>query len=112
MKMGRRLRCSSVTYRFRYAPSSASPARTALPAAHFDRNKIPRISGTGHQCHAAQSKPSFGDQNICFFASSRLSLLYSMVPESITFGMLFAADLFSITDASFSTAMLPIFCGN
>jgi haloalkane dehalogenase len=22
--------------------------RTALPAAHFDRNKIPRISGTGH----------------------------------------------------------------
>jgi hypothetical protein len=48
MKMGRRLRCSSVTYRFRYAPSSASPARTALPAAHFDRNKIPRISGTGH----------------------------------------------------------------
>src|SRR6202043_307939 len=50
MKMGRRLRCSSVTYRFRYAPSSASPARTALPAAHFDRNKIPRISGTGHLC--------------------------------------------------------------
>jgi hypothetical protein len=48
MKMGRRLRCSSVTYRFRYAPSSASPARTALPVAHFDRNKIPRISGTGH----------------------------------------------------------------
>ena len=61
---------------------------------------------------AAQSKPSFGDQNICFFASSRLSLLYSMVPESITFGMLFAADLFSITDTSFSTARLPIFCGN
>src|ERR1700731_1557800 len=29
-------------------PPSASPARTALPAAHFDRNKIPRISGTGH----------------------------------------------------------------
>jgi hypothetical protein len=46
--MGRRLRCSSVTYRFRYAPSSASPARTALPAAHFDHNKIPRVSGTGH----------------------------------------------------------------
>jgi hypothetical protein len=42
MKMGRRLRCSSVTYRFRYAPPRA------LPAAHFDRNKIPRISGTGH----------------------------------------------------------------
>jgi hypothetical protein len=61
---------------------------------------------------AAQSKPSFGDQNICFFASSRLSLLYNIVPESITFGMLFAADLFSITDTSFSTATLPIFCGN
>src|ERR1700740_855668 len=39
MKMGRRLRCSSVTYPFRYAPSTASPARTALPAAHFDRNE-------------------------------------------------------------------------
>src|ERR1700693_108012 len=49
MKMARRLRCSSVTYRVRYAPPSASPARTALPAAHFDRNKIPRISGTEHQ---------------------------------------------------------------
>src|ERR1700740_2457353 len=39
MKMGRRLRCSSVTYPFRYAPSTASPARTALPTAHFDRNE-------------------------------------------------------------------------
>jgi hypothetical protein len=47
MKMGRRLRCSSVTYGFRYAPSTASPARTALPAAHFDRNKTHAISGTG-----------------------------------------------------------------
>src|ERR1700740_2525310 len=36
MKMGRRLRCSSVTYPLRYAPSTASPARTALPAAPFD----------------------------------------------------------------------------
>jgi branched-chain amino acid transport system ATP-binding protein len=27
---------------------SASPARTAWPAAHFDRNKVPRISETGH----------------------------------------------------------------
>jgi hypothetical protein len=27
---------------------SASPARTALPMAHFDRNKIHAISGTGH----------------------------------------------------------------
>src|ERR1700739_3031925 len=39
MKMGRRLRCSSVTYPLRYAPSTASPARTALSAAHFDRNE-------------------------------------------------------------------------
>src|ERR1700740_2064937 len=39
MKMGRRLRCLSVTYPFRYAPSTASPAQTALPAAHFDRNQ-------------------------------------------------------------------------
>jgi hypothetical protein len=29
-------------------PPTASPARAALPAAHFDRNKVPRISGTGH----------------------------------------------------------------
>jgi hypothetical protein len=28
-------------------PHTTSPARTALPAAHFDRNKVPRISGTG-----------------------------------------------------------------
>ena len=39
MKMGRRLRCSSVAYR-----SDMLPPR-ALPAAHFDRNKIPRTSG-------------------------------------------------------------------
>src|ERR1700735_498037 len=26
-------------------PPTASPARTALPAAHFDRNKLPAISG-------------------------------------------------------------------
>ena len=39
MKMGRRLRCSSVTYQSTYAPSTASPARTALPATHFDRNE-------------------------------------------------------------------------
>ena len=48
MKMGRRLRCSSVTYRSRYAPSTASPARTALPAAHFDRNESHVIYGTAH----------------------------------------------------------------
>jgi hypothetical protein len=31
---------------------TASPARTALPTAHFDRNKTHAISGTGHWfCH-------------------------------------------------------------
>ena len=35
-KMGRRLRCSSVTYRFRYAPPRA------LPTAHFKRNPAGR----------------------------------------------------------------------
>src|ERR1700745_1410876 len=40
LKMSRRLRCSSVTYRFRYAALRASPARTALPAAQFDRKDI------------------------------------------------------------------------
>src|SRR6266436_1798374 len=39
-KMGRRPRCSSDTYQFRYAPSNASPARTALPTAHFKRNDV------------------------------------------------------------------------
>jgi len=39
MKMGWRLRCSSVTYRLDMRPLTASPVRTALPAAHFDRNE-------------------------------------------------------------------------
>jgi hypothetical protein len=60
LKMGRRLRCSSVTPRtiltsagenqicrtvkmVRDAPSNASPARTALPAAHFERNEAQGI---------------------------------------------------------------------
>jgi hypothetical protein len=47
LKMGGRLRCSSVTYRLRYAPS-ASPARTALPAAHFERNDVIIICETAH----------------------------------------------------------------
>jgi hypothetical protein len=47
MKMGRRRRCSSVTYQFRYAPSSR-PAK-AGPAAYFDRNESHAIYGTGHQ---------------------------------------------------------------
>jgi hypothetical protein len=44
MKMGRRRRCSSVTYPFRYAPSSRPAA--AGPAAHFDRNESHAIYGT------------------------------------------------------------------
>ena len=32
----------------RDAPSNASPARTALPVAHFYRNERHVISGTGH----------------------------------------------------------------
>src|ERR1700694_4147424 len=48
LKMGRRLRCSSVTYRLRYAPSTASPARTALPTAHFERNDVTIICETVH----------------------------------------------------------------
>ena len=48
LKMGRR-RCSSVTYRFRYAPSTASPARTALPTAHCERNDTNIICETVHQ---------------------------------------------------------------
>src|SRR5271157_3249507 len=46
LKMGRRPRCSSVTYRFRYAPFTASPARAALPTAHFERNDITIICET------------------------------------------------------------------
>jgi len=65
LKMGRRLRCSSVTSRtslraaeanqtatslklVRDAPSTASPARTALPAAHFERNAVTIICETVH----------------------------------------------------------------
>jgi hypothetical protein len=43
LKMGRRLRCSSVTYRSDMRPLTASPARTALPAAHFERNETQGI---------------------------------------------------------------------
>ena len=46
MKMGRWLRCSSVTHRLRYAPSSRPAA--AGPAAHFDRNESHVIHGIGH----------------------------------------------------------------
>jgi hypothetical protein len=48
MKMGRRLRCSSVTYRFRYAPSYRQSGSDRLADGHFDRNNISAISGTGH----------------------------------------------------------------
>jgi hypothetical protein len=46
MRMGRPPRCSSVTYRSRYAPSSRPAA--AGPTAHFDRNESLVIYGTGH----------------------------------------------------------------
>jgi hypothetical protein len=42
MKMGRWLRCSSVTYQFRYA------LRRALPAAHFDRNAAIPVADLVH----------------------------------------------------------------
>jgi hypothetical protein len=52
LKMGRRPRCSSVTYRFRYAPSycqsgSDRPAEVG-PAAHFERNDVTIICETVH----------------------------------------------------------------
>jgi len=46
MKLGRRLRCSSVTYQSRYAPSLRPAA--AGPTAHFDRNESHVVYGTGH----------------------------------------------------------------
>ena len=46
MKMGRRLRCSSVTYRLRYAPSSRPAA--AGSAAHFDRNATTPVTDLVH----------------------------------------------------------------
>ena len=46
LKMGRRRIARRVTYRSRYAPSTASPARTALPAAHFERNDITTLCET------------------------------------------------------------------
>src|SRR6202011_98049 len=48
MKMGRRLRCSSVTYQPDMLLPIASPARTALPAAHFDRNATTPVTDLVH----------------------------------------------------------------
>jgi hypothetical protein len=47
MKMGRRLSgdCQIGHVSIQICSLSASLARTALPAAHFDRNKLPLISG-------------------------------------------------------------------
>src|SRR6516164_147441 len=39
MKMGRRLRARRLRINLDMRPLTASPARTALPAAHFDRNE-------------------------------------------------------------------------
>src|ERR1700751_3614127 len=52
MKMGRRPRCSPVTYRFRYSPSSR------LPAAHFDRNDVTIICETVHLCWVSKRSAS------------------------------------------------------
>ena len=48
MKMGRRLRCSSVNYRSDMLLLRASPARTALPAAHFDRSATTPVTDSVH----------------------------------------------------------------
>src|ERR1700736_2425240 len=53
LKMGRRPRCSSVTSRTIFTlllmwASTASPARTASPAAHFERNDVTIICETVH----------------------------------------------------------------
>jgi hypothetical protein len=48
MKMGRRLRCSSVSFDLDMLRRSASPARTALLAAHFDRNAITPVTDLVH----------------------------------------------------------------
>jgi hypothetical protein len=61
MKMGRRLRCSSVTYRFRYVPSSRPAA--AGPTAYFDRNESHAIYGTGHW--ASQTQPRGRGAKVC-----------------------------------------------
>ena len=48
LKMGQRRRCSSVTYRFRYAPSFRQSGSDALPAAYFERNDVTIICETVH----------------------------------------------------------------
>ena len=56
MKMGRRLRCSSVTNRFRLRPPRA------VPAAHFERNDVIIICETVHKvidrCNLVAVPPS------------------------------------------------------
>src|SRR5580693_3959139 len=92
MKMGRRLRCSSVTYRSRYAPSTASPARTALPAAHFDRNESHAIFGTGHQ---GMSKKNSGDGEIAVAAGPgpRVAFSRGVPPELMAIGSMLCVQL-------------------
>ena len=51
-------------------------------------------------------------QNAHLRASSRLVLSYTMVPESITLGMLSACFLALRTASRFSTAIVPILAGN
>jgi hypothetical protein len=48
MKMGRRLRCCSSRIDPDMLLQRASPARTALPAAHFDRNATTPVTDLVH----------------------------------------------------------------
>jgi hypothetical protein len=48
LKMGRRRRCSSVTYQFRYVPAYRQSGSDRLPAAHFERNDMSGIYETTH----------------------------------------------------------------
>jgi hypothetical protein len=62
MKMGRRLRCSSVTYRFRYAPLLAPCRRPILIAtkAMLFRGQDTNVS-TSSSCYPSQPDLSFID---------------------------------------------------
>ena len=48
MKMGRRLRCSSVTYRSRDAPSYRKSGSDRLAGGHFDRNATTPVTDLVH----------------------------------------------------------------
>ena len=70
LKMGRRLRCSSVTYRFRYAPSSR------LADGPFLTQRSPRDLGDGALDFAQTAKFEFENIRLTREASSRLALAH------------------------------------